>query len=803
MVEAVSQSAADGLHGFAPALTSFVGRADAVSEVSDLLARHRLVTVTGPGGAGKTRLVSEVARRVADRFADGVWLAELGAVREPAQVPGAVAAALGVRELPGVSQADALAQVLAQMQLLLVLDNCEHVIGAAATFCAGLLPAADDLRILTTSRESLRVAGEARYRLALLTLPGPDDAADVSWEAVRLFTERAGQADPRFTLDDETGPVVAQLVRRLDGMPLAIELAAARVESLGARKLLDRLDDRFDLLTTGDRTAAGRQRSLAATVDWSYRLLGSREQQVFRAVSVFPGPFTLEAAEAVAGEDAGPVVLHLVDCSLLVPPRTDPDGRSRYVMLETLRAYGAGLLSESGESATVAAALAGYALDVAEQATTALQTTSGEPAAVRWLDAEEATMRQALAWAMERDTGMALRLAVALAPWWCLRGRAATGSQLLRDAAGQAPPGSAEWCSAGFWLGQMALYSMDLAGALGHFTAVRDAVADRGPSPMLADCLACLSGTLSNLGRTEEAADDGHRALAMARQLGYPAGETLALVTLSITAYYTGDLDDALRLARQAEEVEADVPGWIARSASIIATIVLSAAGKLADAERSCVTGLARAGEPGDLQSRAALLVAMAYLDLQAGRTEDASAHLREALQTAARIARRMDVLNCLDACGYLCAATGRAADAVTVWAAHATFASLVGYTEPPADARRRAESLRDARQALGEDQARAAADRGAAMSMTTAAEYALMLTAAEQAREPAALAQLSGRERELITLVAKGYTDTQIAAELFISARTVSSHLDRIRDKTGCRRRADLTRLALSVGLL
>ena len=427
---AVGEYAAGGVHGFAPALTSFVGRAAAVREVADLLAQYRLVTVTGAGGSGKTRLAGEVAGPVAGRFADGVWLAELAAVRDPAQVPAVVAAALGVREQVGVPVVDALARVLARRQLLLVLDNCEHVIGAAAGLCAGLLVACDDVQVLATSREPLRVAGEARYRLAPLTLPGPDDPADVAvgCEAVVLFADRARRADARFALDRDTGPAVARLVARLDGMPLAIELAAARVEALGVTQLLDRLDDRFELLAGGDRLAAGRQRSLAATVAWSYQLLDEQQQWVFRAVSVLPGPFTLEAAEAVAGVGAGPAVLHLVDCSLLVSPRAGPDGRLRYGMLETLRAYGAGLLAEAREQDGAAAALAGYALQVAEEAAAGLLTGTGKLAAARWLDAEDATMRQVLAWATDRDADMALRLAVALAPWWWLRGRLAGGS---------------------------------------------------------------------------------------------------------------------------------------------------------------------------------------------------------------------------------------------------------------------------------------------------------------------------------------------------------------------------------------
>ena len=372
----VASAAAGGVRGFPAALTSFIGRDGPSAEVAGLLAEARLVTITGPGGTGKTRLAAEVARRVAGRYADGAWLAELAAVQDPAQVASVVAAALGVRDQPGVPAAQAVARVLARQQLLLVLDNCEHVIGAAAELCAGLLAAADDVRILATSREPLAVAGEARYRLAPLALPDLDDLAGAARaEAVALFADRARSADARFALDEQTGPAVARLVARLDGMPLAIELAAARVEALGVTGLLDRIDDRFALLAGGDRTAPSRQRSLAATVQWSYQLLEEDERRVFRAVSVFPGPFTLEAAEAVAGAGAGLVVLHLVDCSLLVPPRTGPDGRSRYGMLETLRAYGAGLLAEAGERDGTAAALAGYALGVAEDAAAGLQTS--------------------------------------------------------------------------------------------------------------------------------------------------------------------------------------------------------------------------------------------------------------------------------------------------------------------------------------------------------------------------------------------------------------------------------------------
>jgi serine/threonine-protein kinase PknK len=792
------------MHGFPAALTSFVGRAGAVREIADLLDQHRLVTVTGPGGAGKTRLAGRVAERVAGRFADGVWLAELAAVRDPALVPTVIAAALKVRDLRGVLTSDLLERVLARRQLLLVLDNCEHVIGAAARLCAGLLPAADDVRVLATSREPLGVAGEARYRLGPLALPGRDDLADAGGsEAVALFADRARLADAGFVLDRETGPVVARLVARLDGMPLAIELAAARVEALGVAQLLDRIDDRFGLLTAGERAAAGRHRSLAAMVEWSYQLLDEQEQRAFRALSVFPGPFTLEAAEAVAGPGVGPVVLRLVDCSLVVPPRRGPDGRSRYVMLETLRSYGAGLLAKAGEYEEAAAALADYALQLAEQAAAGLATSAGEVAAARRLDAEDTTMRQVLAWAMDHDAAIALRLVGALAPWWFLRGRA--GETSLSTAAERAGPGRGGWRAAQFWLGHAALFAGDMTTALDHFTAIRDSLADRPPSRSLADCLSGRSLALSTLGRIAEAADNGRRALAVAQEIGYPAGQALALLVLSGTALAAGDLGGSVRLARQSQEIPADIPGMIARRCSIMLTDALTEAGDLAAAEQACAAALAWSRDAGDMWTNARLLQQMAILDLRAGRTEGAAEHLREGLQVGLRTAGGVgDVLNGLDCGGYLCAATGRPSEAVTLWAAYAALMRYEGFTDV-VYTRWRREPLREARQALGAARTRAAEERGKAMSMATAAEYALMVTASGPQPQAAAVspAKLSARERELVTLVAQGYTDAQIAAQLYISVRTVGSHLDRIRDKTGCRRRADLTRLAFSTGLV
>ena len=413
-------------------------------------------------------------------------------------------------------------------------------------------------------------------------------------------------------------------------------------------------------------------------------------------------------------------------------------------------------------------------------------------------------MRQVLTWATEHDAVIALRLAVALAPWWSLRGRAVSQYPLLREAAGRAAPGSEPWCTAQFWLGNMAFDSADPAEALGHFTAVIDAMRDRRPYRSVVYCLVGRSVALLNLGRISEAAQDGRRSLSLARELGYPAGEVGALAMLGFAAVDAGDLDGAVQLARQAEQIPGDIPGWIARMRNDCVTVALTEAGDLPAARRACMEGLAEARAAGAQGTLAESLTRMAMLDLQAGRTQDATAQLREALQIAVRADMPPYVDNALDCCGYLCAATGRHLEAVTAWAAADALFRRQGFAGAPAEVRRQQEQLRKARQALGPDRARAAEERGAAMNRATAAEYALMLTAPDR---PAAGAlgpgALSARERELVTLVAQGRTDAQIAAQLYISIRTVRSHLDRIRDKTGCRRRADLTRLALSAGLL
>jgi predicted ATPase/DNA-binding CsgD family transcriptional regulator len=806
------------VRGLASPLTTFVGRSEAVEEVAGLLDGSRLVTVTGPGGVGKTRLAVEVARRVAGRFADGACLVELAALQEPALVPAAIVAALGIPQGHDLSAAESLAAALPRLQVLLVLDNCEHLISAVADLCEMILPAADDARVLATSREPLRATGETRYRLAPLSVPRPDEQADVaSSEAVRLFADRASRVDPHFRIGPESAAAVARLVTRLDGMPLAIELAAARVEALGLAQLLDRLDDRFALLASSDRRASARHRSLAATVDWSYQLLTEQEQRVFRQLSVIPGPFTLAAAEAVAGPGAEPVVLYLVDCSLISPPRPGPDGRARYLMLETLRAYGADRLAAAGEQPAAAGRLAGYAIRLAAAAAEGMQASAGELAATRWLDAEAATTQQAMTWSLEHDPGQALRLAVALAPWWVTRGRGTAGYQLLLAAAeaanpaGSASPGSVEgaWPAGQYFLGYLANLAGDFLGALKHYALAISAVADDPRSPVLADATSGRANCLLNLKRPAEAAEEAQLALDLAREIGYPAGQARALWNLSTAAQVDGDEERALDWARQASRVDQRaIPGALARQCNQNLADILVDVGDLDAAEDSSVTELDRARQAGDLQSQSFCLDLLAELDQRAGRIPEAGAHLRESLEIATRIGSRLRLIDGLDNCGHLCAATDRWADAVTMWAAHMACLKEIGMPDLPAAEERRREPLAEAQQSLGPDRARAAESRGREMTLATAAELAILLAGAD-ARAPEVggpvpdLSALSSKEQELVVLVAQGRTDAEISRRLDVSVRTVRSRVDRIRAKVGAPRRADLVRLALQAGLV
>ncbi len=421
-------------------VTSFVGREKEMGEVKRLLDTARLLTLTGTGGGGKTRLSLQVAADLLDKFPGGVWLVELAPLADPSLVAQTVADALGVREEPGRAVARTLAEWLKPKRLLLILDNCEHVLSTCASLASDLIRLCPNVHILTSSREPFGIAGEQTYRVPPLSLPDPlqtQTAERLSqYEAVRLFIERARLVQPAFSITDANAPAVAQICFHLDGIPLAIELAAARVRSLSVEEVNARLDQRFRLLTGGSRTALPRQRTLQALIDWSYDLLTDREKAIFERVSVFAGGWDLEAAEAVCmgGEIADWDILDLLtdlaDKSLVVA-ETAARG-TRYYLLETIRQYGDERLQQSGGADAAHARHRDHFLNWAVKIKATLSGPE-QSAQMDRLEAEHDNMRVALAWCEQNSAGSdsGLRLATALWRFWFARGYLSEGRQWL------------------------------------------------------------------------------------------------------------------------------------------------------------------------------------------------------------------------------------------------------------------------------------------------------------------------------------------------------------------------------------
>ncbi len=422
-------------------LTSFIGREEEISRVAKLLEVQRLVTLTGPGGAGKTRLAVEAAEHLIDRMPGGVWVTELAPVGDPAEVPQALLSALGLRErsllsnVRGVPPAGAepierIVTALAGERLLIVLDNCEHLIDACARLADRVLADCPGVRILATSREALGITGENLWPVPPLAFPCGDTPIGevLDYPAVRLLADRGASVRPGFTVDADLGAVLA-ICRRLDGMPLAIELAAARLRTMTAGQIAARLDDRFRLLTGGSRTALPRHQTLRAVVDWSWDLLDEDEHILLRRLSVFSGGATLDSIEEVCGGDVLDALTGLVEKSLV-----STDGAGRYRVLETIRAYGAERISQAGEAKRIRRSHALHFLDLVETAEPLLRTREQ----LHWLarlTAEYDNMHSALRWAIDvGDAAVAVRYVAALGWYWFLRGNRAEGEALAREA---------------------------------------------------------------------------------------------------------------------------------------------------------------------------------------------------------------------------------------------------------------------------------------------------------------------------------------------------------------------------------
>jgi predicted ATPase/DNA-binding CsgD family transcriptional regulator len=587
------------------ALTSFVGRERELAEVGGLLGRTRLLTLTGAGGVGKTRLALEAARAASEGYSDGVWLVELASLTDPALVPRSVAAALALREQPDRPILDILLTALATRRLLLVLDNCEHLLDACAALADALLRACPDLRILTSSREPLGIAGETIWRVPSLALPdparppAPEEFARS--DAVRLFTERAVAALPSFALTAENAAAVAAICRRLDGIPLALELAAARVRALGVEQIADRLDDACRLLTVGNRAAPPRQRTLRATIDWSHAMLSEPERTLLRRLSVFAGGWTLAAAEAVgAGEDiAAPDVLdllaRLVDKSLV--QAEERDGEPRYRLLETVRQYAAERLDEAGEGPAARDQHRDYFLALVERAAPALLG----PDQAAWLDriaVELDNLRAALAWCADHDPRGGLGLAIRLTYFWRTRCLFAEGRGWLERLLARSPEPTERRAEALLAVAYLAIHLSDLDAARGALTA----------------------------------------ALALSRRLGQPALIGRSLQQLADIGYFRGDyglaracLEEALSLLRAATD-------WRNLAAALYRLGQLQVAtGEYERAEASLAESLALQRAVGNIEMTSMVLRGLILAALGRGKLGQAEAWAVEAETIAGR----------------------------------------------------------------------------------------------------------------------------------------------------------------------
>ncbi len=423
------------------ALSSFVGRNREIDAITHLLAETRLLTLTGSGGVGKTRLALKVANELLFKFKDGVWWTDLVGLMDEALVPQAVAGAVGVREVPNQPVSTTLVNYLRSKQLLLILDNCEHVVEGCAKITALLLSGCPELQILTTSREALGLIGEVTWRVPSLSLPDPEHLPSfetlTQYEGVRLFVERARAVNMDFVLTGQNAQPVARICQRVDGIPLAIELAAARVKTLSVQQIAERLDDRLNLLTQGSRTALPRHHTLRATIDWSHELLSEPEKTLFRRLSVFAGGWTLDAAEVVGGGDALEkshvldVLARLVDKSIVIAE--EQDGASRYRMLETIRQYAREKLGGSGEEGAMRQRHLEFFVNLAKESEPK-QYFAEQSLVLDRLELEIDNLRAAVDWATEnRQVLTALRLVSAIPRFWFIRAHHNEGLERLKQ----------------------------------------------------------------------------------------------------------------------------------------------------------------------------------------------------------------------------------------------------------------------------------------------------------------------------------------------------------------------------------
>ncbi len=749
-------------------LTSFVGREREIAEVAGLLGSAALVTLMGAGGAGKTRLAQQVAADLVDAHTDGVWLAELAPLSDASLTAQVIASALGVQEEMRRPLLETLGDFLKTKELLLLLDNCEHLLEACATLADLLLRACPRLRILATSREPLGIAGETVFRVPSLSLPDPEELPPgeqlVQYEAVRLFVDRARAVHPGFAVTDRNAPALAQACHRLDGIPLAIELAAARVSALTVEQIAVRLDQRFRLLTGGSRTAMPRQQTLRAAVDWSYDLLSEQERLLLRRLSVFAGGWALEAAEGVCLGDGIEEYEVLDLLSVLVNKSlVQAEGRGgevRYRLLETVRQYAREKLQESGEEAILCGRHMDWILALVERAAT--ESKGGRP--VVWLDrfeVEHDNLRAALGWSTSGgDVEAGLRLGAMLVGFWSQRGYPREGRARLADLLARAPGRTPARAGALTSAGYLALRQGDYAAAL----------------PLLEESLA----------RWREFGDKPELARAL-RTLGealYGQGEHVRAKML---------LEESLALYRELGDISTE-PGEGSTLPRVICSLADIAYAQTDYVRASALyeEGLAVAREFEHVHDTGYALRGLGHLARIQGDYGRATGLLEESLVILVQLKDKRCPALCVE--GLACVASGRgqAERAARLFGAAEVLREAIGVALLPAERADHERAVAAARAGVDEAAFAAAWAEGRTMRLEQAAEYALATVepVAATLPEPQPVddqtSLLTPREREVVALIARGLTNSEIAEQLVLSVRTVERHIENIYDKIG-----------------
>jgi predicted ATPase/DNA-binding CsgD family transcriptional regulator len=763
-------------------LSSFVGRARELAEVKRLLAAARVVTLTGPGGIGKSRLALRAAHQLGRHFPDGVWMVELAGLDGPDLVPYALARSMGVYDRPEDSIQDVLVDHLRDRRVLLVLDNCEHLLDSCRELVTAVVSGCAAVRVLCTSRERLGIPGEATVVLSALELPATDArvlvAALADVEALRLLADRAVAVAPDFALTDDNCGAAGDICRRLDGLPLAIELAAVRLASMTPGDLLERLDDRFRLLAADRQARPGRSQTLRAAVDWSHDLLGPQEQILWRRLSVFAGGFGLQAAEAVCSgpgldrEQVIDLIGRLVDASILTMAQGGRHGR--YRMLETMRLYGAERLRDAGEDRELQQRHAAWYAELISPRDRPWWGDPGQADMLDLLDVEWANVKAALdfcagspAAAEPELPELGLRMAADLWLYWAVRGRYQVGRRRLEAFLALSRAPTASRAMALWALGFLAQATGDNEVALAHFEEARQVSEQTGGDRELAYALCGLGLVRLRLGETGL------------------AGELLA----------------ASRETMQ----EVDDPVGRGLGLYFYAT-VMEAAGRLADARRLALEGLESGDRAGNTFALGLLNMLLGTLDGLAGDLQAAEAKVKEGMRIQHRIGHRWGMATSLEILAWVAASSGRPVRAALLLGASAAEWDELGNQFLPQWQAHLDGCEVAARAALDEGRYRACWEQGYALGRDQAVAAALEDEGTVPAARPApAVAaaddafELSARELEVARLVADGLSNPAIASALFVSVATVKTHVSHILAKLGLDSRTQLARWVAS----